>query len=50
VRADFLSGVRSGVSGTPTFFINGEKYTGAYEFDALVAALLKASRKVKGDA
>jgi protein-disulfide isomerase len=45
VRADFLSGVRSGVSGTPTFFINGEKYTGAYEFDTLVAALLKASRR-----
>ena len=45
VRADFLGGVRSGVVGTPTFFINGEKYTGAYEFDALVAAFLKASRK-----
>jgi formate-nitrite transporter family protein len=48
VRADFLSGVRSGVSGTPTFFINGEQYTGAYEFDALVAALLKASRRPAG--
>ena len=44
VRADFLSGVRSGVNGTPTFFINGERYNGAFDFDALVAALLKASR------
>ena len=45
VRADFLSGVRSGVAGTPTLFINGEKYTGGYDFDAIVAALLTASRK-----
>jgi len=25
VRADFESGVRSGVSGTPTFFVNGQR-------------------------
>src|SRR6202043_2599481 len=25
VREDFMSGVRSGVNGTPSFFINGEK-------------------------
>jgi formate-nitrite transporter family protein len=46
VRADYLSGVRAGVIGTPTLFINGEKYAGAYEFDALVAAFLKASRRM----
>lgn len=46
VRADYLSGVRAGVTGTPTIFINGERYTGAYEFDALVAAFLIASRKM----
>jgi protein-disulfide isomerase len=28
VRADFSSGVRSGVNGTPTFFINGVRYDG----------------------
>ena len=28
VRADFMSGVRSGVNGTPTFFINGLRYDG----------------------
>lgn len=26
VREDFMSGVRSGVNGTPTFFINGLRY------------------------
>lgn len=45
VRADFLGGVRSGVNGTPTFFINGERHQGALEFDAMVAALLAASRR-----
>jgi formate-nitrite transporter family protein len=44
VRSDFLGGIRSGVKGTPTFFINGEQYEGSFEFQALVAALLKASR------
>jgi protein-disulfide isomerase len=28
VRADFLGGARSGVNGTPTFFINGEHHNG----------------------
>src|SRR5687767_12742060 len=28
IQADFSSGVRSGVNGTPTFFINGERYDG----------------------
>jgi protein-disulfide isomerase len=28
VRADFRSGVRTGVNGTPTFFIDGERFDG----------------------
>jgi protein-disulfide isomerase len=44
VRADYLGGVRSGVKGTPTFFINGERYQGPHESGPLVAALLTASR------
>jgi protein-disulfide isomerase len=30
VRDDFRSGVRSGVNGTPTFFVNGERYDGPW--------------------
>ncbi|MGD1276672.1 MAG: thioredoxin domain-containing protein [Tepidisphaeraceae bacterium] len=39
VRDDFLGGVRSGVNGTPTFFINGHRHDGPFEFDDLVAAI-----------
>ena len=39
VRADFLSGVRSGVNGTPTFFINGRRHDGTYLFQDLAAAI-----------
>jgi protein-disulfide isomerase len=28
IKADFASGVRSGVNGTPTFFINGTRFDG----------------------
>jgi protein-disulfide isomerase len=35
VISDFESGVRSGVEGTPTFFINGHKYTGFHDFESL---------------
>lgn len=38
VKADYDSGVRSGVKGTPTFFINGRKYVGPREAGAIVAA------------
>jgi protein-disulfide isomerase len=44
VRDDFMSGVRSGVNGTPTFFINGERYDGAHDLDSLLAALRSATK------
>jgi protein-disulfide isomerase len=44
VRDDFRGGVRSGVNGTPTFYINGLRHDGSYEFSALVAAIEKAPR------
>jgi protein-disulfide isomerase len=44
VREDFLSGVRSSVSATPTFFINGLRHDGGLQAlgAALAAALPKA--------
>ncbi len=32
---DFEGGIKSGVDGTPTFFINGHRYNGLDDFDAL---------------
>ena len=42
VKDDFMGGVRSGVNGTPTFFINGRRHEGAFEFEDLVAAIGEA--------
>ena len=42
VREDFMSGVRSGVNGTPTFFINGLRYDGSWDAPDLLAALVSA--------
>jgi protein-disulfide isomerase len=38
IRADHDSGERSGVTKTPTFFINGTRYDGPIEAGAIVAA------------
>jgi protein-disulfide isomerase len=40
VRADFMSGVRSGVNGTPTFFINGVRFEGDWSNPKFFAAAL----------
>lgn len=48
VREDFLSGLRSGVNGTPTFFINGQRYDGSYDFASLLAALEAALERERG--
>jgi protein-disulfide isomerase len=42
VRDDFMSGVRSGVNGTPTFYVNGTRHDGPYDLDSLLAALERA--------
>ena len=39
VRSDFMSGARSGVNGTPTFFINGERLDGSWDYEDLVGAI-----------
>jgi protein-disulfide isomerase len=42
VREDFMSGVRSDVNGTPTFFINGVRHDDSYDLETLLAALESA--------
>ncbi len=42
VAADVDSADLSGVSGTPTFFINGRRHYGSYDIDALTAAVKTA--------
>jgi len=39
VQADFSGGIRSGVNGTPAFFVNGERHDGSYSFRALSGAI-----------
>jgi protein-disulfide isomerase len=44
VREDLLSGIESGVKGTPTYFINGVKHNRSNEFDVLQEAINLAWR------
>jgi protein-disulfide isomerase len=43
VHDDFLSGVRSGVNGTPSFYINGARHDGSFDTETLLAALQRAT-------
>ena len=43
VHEDFMSGVRSGVNGTPTFYINGIRHDDSYEAEVLLEALERAA-------
>jgi protein-disulfide isomerase len=43
VREDFMSGVRSGVNGTPSFYVNGTRHDDSYDLDTLLAALERAA-------
>ena len=44
VKEDFASGIRSGVNGTPTFFINGVRFDGNWESSELLEALEAAAK------
>jgi protein-disulfide isomerase len=48
VRADFSGGVRSGVNGTPTFFINGRRHDASFDYDTLVSAIHAVLDATKG--
>jgi protein-disulfide isomerase len=39
IKEDFLSGIRSGVDGTPTFFINDVRHEGGWDEETLMRAL-----------
>ena len=43
VREDFLSGIKSGVNGTPTFYINGIRHDADYGLETLIAAIEAAA-------
>lgn len=43
IKDDFMGGVRSGVNGTPTFYINGIRHDG----DAVAKALIEALKQSK---
>ena len=45
VAEDVASADASGVSGTPTFFINGRRHHGAYDIDTLTVAVRAARRR-----
>jgi protein-disulfide isomerase len=42
VQADFIGGVRSGVNGTPTFFVNGMRHDSPYGVATLSSAIERA--------
>jgi protein-disulfide isomerase len=43
VKKDFMGGVKSGVNGTPTFFINGERFDQNFDGQLLLEALRSAA-------
>lgn len=43
IEEDFEGGVRSGVNGTPTLFINGTRVDGPWDAQSLIAALERAA-------
>jgi len=46
VLADVVSADESGVSGTPTFFVNGRRHYGVYDIDALTQAVRAAKNRM----
>jgi protein-disulfide isomerase len=39
IKAEFMGGVRSGVNGTPTFFIDGQRHDSSFDFADLAGAI-----------
>ena len=47
IESDFEGGVKSGVNGTPAFFINGIHYNGSWEYTNLLEVLQLELKKEK---
>jgi protein-disulfide isomerase len=47
VHGDLLGGVRSGVNGTPTFFINGRRHEAPFDYEYLAGAIDNALSHAK---
>jgi Na+/H+ antiporter NhaA len=47
VAEDVVTADASGVTGTPTFFINGRRYTGAYDIDTLTRVVQAARDRAR---
>jgi protein-disulfide isomerase len=45
VESDFRTGVRSGVNGTPTFFIDGVRHDRGWHADSITAAVREATER-----
>jgi len=46
VERDVASGESSGVAGTPTFFVNGRRHYGTYDFESLGESVRQARDRV----
>ena len=47
VREDVVSADESGVTGTPTFFINGRRHHGVYDIETLTREVQAAKRRAQ---
>ena len=50
VAQDVESADLSGATGTPTFFVNGQRHYGAYDLESLKAAVAEAAALLRGSA
>jgi protein-disulfide isomerase len=44
IQEDLDSGLRSGVQGTPTFYVDGVQHRGSYDADSLIQSLQRARK------
>jgi len=49
VKSDLAGGIRSGVNGTPCFFVNGERHDGGYDAMSLSTSIEAAQTEIASD-